>query len=452
MAKKQVLSLEEKLEQALVKADEQPYEVPGNWVWTKLKRAILPMITEKPNTEEEYFRYIDIDAIDNKIQAIRETKKIETKKAPSRASRKVESGNVLFSTVRPYLKNIAFVYPEYNGCIASTGFYVCRVSKVANSHFLFYLLCSDYVIKGLTSLMKGDNSPSIRNSDFEEFSIPLPPINEQKRIIATIESLFAKLDRAKELVQSALDSFAERKAAILHQAFSGELTRKWREERGIESNKAWEQKTFDEVCKSITDGDHQPPPQVSEGIPFLVISNIKEGVVDFSKTRFVSEQYYDELSEKRRPNKGDILYSIVGSFGIPAIVENEDRFCFQRHIALFKPQSINSKFLYYLLSSSSVFEAVSKIATGTAQLTVPIKGLRKILVGVPAIEEQQEIVRILDELLEQEAKAAELADVLKRIDELKQTILAKAFRGELGTNDPAEERALELLKSVLQES
>ena len=140
------------------------------------------------------FRYIDIDAIDNKAHRIRCSKLIEVSKAPSRASREVQNGDILFSLVRPYLKNIALVLENYSDCIASTGFYVCRPNKTLISKYAFYMMTSQYVVNGLNKFMKGDNSPSITGDNIIKWLYPLPPISEQKRIVTRIEEIFNVLD------------------------------------------------------------------------------------------------------------------------------------------------------------------------------------------------------------------------------------------------------------------
>ena len=444
--KKQTLTQEERLAQALVPESEQPYVLLGNWVWVRGSTCLKPMTTKKP--KGDVFYYIDIDAIDNENQTVKSPKEMPVSKAPSRASREVKEGDTLFSMVRPYLKNIAYIDSGLANCIASTGFFVCRPSDSINGEYLYFLMISGYVVEGLNDFMKGDNSPSIRQENIFNFAFPLPPLAEQQRIVTNIKSLFTKLDHAKEMTKSALDSFEDRKAAILHKAFTGEFTAKWREKNGFGLD-SWKEQKLDDVCVSIYDGDHMPPPKSEIGVPFLVISNINQGYVSFQKTRFVPEEYYKNLSETRTPQVSDILYSVTGSFGIPALIETDEPFCFQRHIALLRPDKakLNSKCFWYILQTQEVFNQADSIATGTAQRTVPIKGLRKISFRFPALPEQEEIVRILDSLLTKEQKARQLAeDTIEKIDLMKKTILARAFRGELGTNDPSEESALGLLR------
>lgn len=173
-------------------------KLPQNWCWTKGKFIFSPMKSVRPTGE--MFQYIDIDSIDNTRQAVKEIKVIKTSNAPSRASRYTQEGDVIFSMVRPYLRNIAKI--SINDCIASTGFYVCRPLDMLHSEYCYYLMISDYVVCGLNQFMKGDNSPSISKGDIDNWLFPLPPFSEQQRIVAKIEELFSVLDS----IQCALEA------------------------------------------------------------------------------------------------------------------------------------------------------------------------------------------------------------------------------------------------------
>ena len=175
---------------APISKDEIPFDIPENWIWCRLGDILAPMQSTTP--KGAFFKYIDIDAIDNSTCRIKAPKMIESKNAPSRASRFTKKGDILFSLVRPYLRNIAKV--TENDCIASTGFFVCS-PIIVNSDFCFFLLTSNYVVDGLNQFMKGDNSPSISSQNLIDFTIPLPPLNEQSRIVTKIEELFSTLDQ-----------------------------------------------------------------------------------------------------------------------------------------------------------------------------------------------------------------------------------------------------------------
>ena len=173
-------------------------KLPQNWCWTKGKFIFSPMKSARPTGE--MFRYIDIDSIDNTRQTVKEIKVIKTINAPSRASRHTQKGDIIFSMVRPYLRNIAKI--DINDCIASTGFYVCSPLDMLHSKYCYYLMISNYVVCGLNQFMKGDNSPSINKGDVDDWLFPLPPLAEQQRIVHKIEDLFSVLDNIQKALEA----------------------------------------------------------------------------------------------------------------------------------------------------------------------------------------------------------------------------------------------------------
>jgi type I restriction enzyme, S subunit len=155
-----------------------------------------------------------------------------------------------------------------------------------------------------------------------------------------------------------------------------------------------------DICLIITDGDHQPPPQVTDGIPFLVIGDVSRGRIDVTATRKVPVAYFDALDWTRKPNQGDLLYTVTGSFGIVLEVGHVGPFCVQRHIGIIKTaRSVDNRYLAYALRSPHAFEYATRVATGTAQKTVPLSGLRRLPIPVPPLAEQQRIVARVDELM-----------------------------------------------------
>lgn len=164
--------------------DEIPFDIPESWMWCRGFSCFSDMKARKPNGM--YFDYIDIDSIDNKRHIVHQPKHLKTEAAPSRANRAVASGSVLFSLVRPYLENIAYVDDALKDCIASTGFYVCNSNGALYPRFMFYLMTSKYVIDGLNQFMKGDNSPSVSKDNIENWLYPVPPYQEQVAIVEKI--------------------------------------------------------------------------------------------------------------------------------------------------------------------------------------------------------------------------------------------------------------------------
>lgn len=455
--KKTALTIEERLQQALVPAEEQPYEVPENWVWVRLgsladvkggKRLPKGTTFSENITKHPYIRVTDFNDIGVSLEGL----KYIDEDVYEKISRYTISSDDIYVSIAGSIGKVGIIPSCIDGANLTENAAKITNIKGINQKNLCLFLKSEFAQYQMQSATIATTQAKLALFRIESLTFPLPPLSEQQRIVERIEELFAKLDEAKERLQEVADSFAVRKAAILHKAFTGELTKQWRRENGV-SDESWEDVSLDSVCKSIYDGDHMPPPKSETGIPFLVISNVNTGFISFEKCRFVPEEYYDGLSETRTPEIGDILYTIVGSYGIPVMVDTDKKFCFQRHMALLKPKDIYNRFLWRQLQTQSFFEQATSIATGTAQLTVPIKGLRKLIVKCPTLPEQHEIVRLIDDLLARERAAQQAAEqALASIDLMKKSILARSFRGELGTNKASEASALELLRQVLAEN
>ena len=176
--------------------DEIPFELPESWAWCRGYSCFEGLGSTKP--QGDFFDYIDIDAIDNRLHCIKDAKHLPVSDAPSRASRAVKDGSVLFSLVRPYLENIAFVEEKHSNCIASTGFYVCNSNGVLLPEFMFFLMISGYVVNGLNQYMKGDNSPSISKDNIENWLYPVPPIGEQQTICAKLKTVFTLVENVEK--------------------------------------------------------------------------------------------------------------------------------------------------------------------------------------------------------------------------------------------------------------
>ena len=176
--------------------DEIPFELPDGWMWCRGQSCFEGMESTKP--QGEFFDYIDIDAIDNRLHRIKAAKHLRVSEAPSRASRAVKNGSVLFSLVRPYLENIALVEETHSRCIASTGFYVCNSNGILLPEFMFFLMISGYVVNGLNQYMKGDNSPSISKDNIESWLYPVPPLSEQKTICAKLKTVFTLIQNVEK--------------------------------------------------------------------------------------------------------------------------------------------------------------------------------------------------------------------------------------------------------------
>lgn len=181
----------------------------------------------------------------------------------------------------------------------------------------------------------------------------------------------------------------------------------------------WMKVKLAQVCSSISDGDHLPPPKCESGIPFVTISDIKNNKFDLSNTRFVPKAYFDTIDEKRRIRKGDVLYSVVGSYGIPVYADTDLEIAFQRHIAILKPSStVDSRFLYYSVLSPAFYNAADNVAIGAAQKTITLSALRNLEIPLPQLPVQRHIADVLsayDDLIENNRRRIAILEETARL-------------------------------------
>lgn len=318
---------------------------------------------------------------------------------------------------------------------------VIRTEKIS-SRFLEYFFQSQEYRNLINQVVSGTNINNIKNEHIDNIMIPLPPINEQQRIVNRIESLFTKLDRAKELIEKTLAQFEQNKMAILHKAFTGELTAKWRKENNINEKNFFNKVKLKNVIKLISGRDVSVSlcNDKSIGIPYILgASNIKDN-------KFFIERWIENpvvVSEKN-----DILLSVKGTIG-KLYLQKEEKINISRQImALRALNELNTHYLYYFLLREC--ERLKFEGNGLIP-GISRKDILDLNILLPTLEEQQEIVNILDNLLAKYNKIKNLEQQLEKIELLKKAILAKAFRGELGTNNPDEESAENLLKEILAE-
>ena len=252
---------------------------------------------------------------------------------------------------------------------------------------------------------------------YSKIKVEIPSIPEQERIVARIEELFSQLDSGVETLKKIKRQLAVYRQAVLKKAFSS-----CRKSRAVE-----------QVCVHVTDGDHFPPPKAESGIPFIMISNITNQKIVWENTNHVGEDYYNQIGEKRTPKKGDVLYTVTGSYGIPVLVDFDKKFCFQRHIALLRPnENITQKYLYYVMQSPWVYQQATDKATGTAQKTVALSVLRKIMIPYCDLTRQHTVVSVLESRLSACDSIEQTVDTaLQQAEAMRQSILKQTFEGGL---------------------
>lgn len=438
--KKQIeLTIEEKLQNALVPKEEQPYKIPSNWCWTYIHNIAIVVTGKTPSKKNKeyyggkfpFFKPADLDA----------------------------GRNMQYAT--EYLsekgKSISVIIPEKAtgicciGTIGKCGYFLVEgttnqqintvISKI-NPLYSYYFFNTNSFVRELISKASATTIAIVNKSKLESCLFPVAPLNEQQRIVNRIEFLFAKLDRAKELIENTLAQFEQNKMAILHKAFTGELTVKWRKENNINEKNFFYKVKLRNVIKLISGRDVSVSlcNDKSIGIPYILgASNIKDN-------KFFIERWIENpvvVSEKN-----DILLSVKGTIG-KLYLQKEEKINISRQImALRALNELNTHYLYYFLLREC--ERLKFEGNGLIP-GISRKDILDLNILLPTLEEQQEIVNILDKLLAKYNKIKNLEQQLEKIELLKKAILAKAFRGELGTNNPDEESAENLLKEILAE-
>lgn len=440
------LTPEEKLQQALVPEAEQPYKVPANWCWTYVKyvsEVVTGGTPSKKHTEYysgnfPFFKPADLDA---------ERYVYDASEYLSEEGKKVSRIIPKYSTAVCCIGSIGKSgYLEVEG---TTNQQINSAIPKFNSLYLYYFIKSEYFIEQLWRKASATTISIVNKSKMEDCVFPLPPLTEQQRIVERIESLFAKLDEAKENMQNVLDGYETRKAAILHKAFTGELTANWRKQHGI-SMDSWEEKPLKDLTDVIGDGIHGTPIYTENGEYYFINGNNFSGVEIRIKpeTKRVNHIEYDKY--KVNLNDKTVFVSINGTLGKTAFYNNEKIILGKSACYLNLKENLNKFYLRYFFCSKEFIDYANEKATGSTIKNLGLKAIRNLIIFVPPIPEQTEIVRIIDDLLAKEQQSKELAEnALVKVDLIKKAILAHAFRGELGTNNPADEPAVELLKQVL---
>ena len=431
--KSSCLSVEKKLEQALIPNWDEPYKLPENWCWTTL--GVICSLKNGTKQHDEELAYLDAKT----LRLITEPEMRNNGVVVNKEQKVIlvdgeNSGEV-------------FVVP-YRGYMGST-FRIIDISNHTNEMYIRYFI--DYNRDKLRKNKVGSAIPHLNKELFFGLELPFPPLSEQYRIVEHIESLFSKLHEAKEKAQEVIDSFEIRKAAILHKAFTGELTAKWREKNGIGID-SWENKSINEVCHSLKYGtSKKSKPEGS--VVVIRMGNLQQGEIDWSDLAYTDDQ---EDIEKYRLNPDDVLFNRTNSaalVGKTSIYRGEYPSIYAGYLIKldYDHDMIIGDYLNYALNTTAAKEYCNLVKTdGVNQSNINAKKIGAFVFPVATKPEQKEIIFIIKSLFEKEKQTKRAAEaVIDQIDFMKKSILDRAFRGELGTNDPSEESAVELLKQIL---
>lgn len=448
------LSIEEKLEQALIVPGYEPYQLPENWCWVRID-SVSGVFTG--------------NSINERIKAEKYTGRIN-------GLVYIATKDIGFDSIIDYDTNVYIpkdegfkIAPKGSTLLCIEGGSagrkigivsqdVCFVNKLCAfvpmipllPKYLFYAIQSEFFKKQFDAKKHGLIG-GVSLKDVAANYIPLAPLAQQKIIVDRIESLLSKLDEAKEKAQAVIDSFETRKAAILHKAFSGELTAKWREENGV-GIESWKRKTINDLCHSLKYGTSKK--SNAEGAVIVIrMGNLQQGEIDWTDLAYTDDQ--DDI-EKYRLYPGDVLFNRTNSailVGKTSIYRGDYPAIYAGYLIKldYNREIIVGDYLNYALNTTDAKEYCNSVKTdGVNQSNINAKKIGAYAIPVASITEQKEIIRVIDSMLGKLKESKQLAAaVIEQIDKMKKAVLSRAFCGELGTNDPSEESAVELLKTIL---
>ena len=469
-------------------ASDSSSKLPGGWARVRLRDIVhdVPKVQPRSRPSEKII-YVDISSIDNSQQKITSPKAYLGKDAPSRARQLVEAGDILFSTVRTYLKNIAIVDDVYDGQVASTGFCVLRPDRRISNRYIFYLTTAHGFLNPLSQLQRGTSYPAVRNSDVLAQLVPVAPATEQHRIVSKIEELFTLLDAGVAALEKTRAQLRRYRQSVLKMAMVGELTKERRRVRNREIETASmllerikeERKSRGDKLRSPSPMDtstlpdlpaawmwatlpqlgelnrgrsrHRPrnAPELYGGpYPFIQTGDVRQahGVI-----REYGQTYSGKgLDQSRLWPAGTLCITIAANIADTAILGFDA--CFPDSIVglLTEPSQCDVRFVEYFFRSAK--DRIERYAPATAQKNINVRILSGLAVPLPPLAEQHEIVveverrfSVVDEI------EHAIEQNLRRAQRLRQSILKQAFEGKLVTQDPSDEPASELLERIRKE-
>ena len=430
-------------------------KLPQGWADARLGDVCLVFESRDPgwNPDAE-FTYVDIGAIDNKTQTIAAPKRMLGADAPSRARRVIKADDVLFSTVRTYLKNIAMVPQELDGAFTSTGIAVLRAGDGIEPRYLFNWVTSDEFITEISKSQDGTLYPAVTDKDLFEAGIRLAPVPEQRRIVTKVDGLTARTARARKELDRIPTLIARYKQRLLALAAEGLLTRNWRDEK---CGKAWMTTTVAGLAETTFDGPFgsnlKSADYVDSGVRVVRLENIGSLRFIREKETYITEAKFKSL-QRHELKPDDVLFSSFIAEEIrvcllpddleTVAINKADCFCVRVDRSKCLPE-----FLAYRLASPTCYEVLKDAVHGATRPRISLSHLKQFEIELPPLEEQAEIVRRIESAFGWlDRMSADHAAAARLLPKLDAAILAKAFRGELVPQDPNDEPASVLLEQL----
>ncbi|CAM3930833.1 restriction endonuclease subunit S [Bacillus wiedmannii] len=511
MSKKQK-TIGELLEEARIPEEEQLYEIPENWTWVNLKNCLDNIqygYTETSSLQEIGPKFLRITDIQNDSVNWGSVPYCKITEKELQKYRLEDNDIVVARTGATTGKSYLINKPPM--AVFASYLIRLRCKNIMIPEYLWGFMKSPMYWKQITVVKKGSAQPGANAQILGNLSVPLPPLEEQRRIVEKVERLLNKVEEAQQLIEEAKETFELRRVAILDKMFRGELTRKWKQDNncgdkaGIllkKIQKSNEDDYLEKIKLAKVNGQSKPKkldrsviddPHPNINIPstweWVQLADIVDDLTDYhangsykilkehvelldepnyacmiratnfeqnnfsSVMKYITKSAYDFLA-KSKLYGGEILISKIGNTGSVYLMPNLNKPCSlaMNLFALRVSKYVDNEFVYYYLKSPMGSANIDKYVRGVTTTSIDKKSVRSVWVPLPPINEQLEIKRLLKKFLSIEKDEQEMLKVaMNNLDSIKQSILSKAFRGELGTNDPSEENAIELLKEILQE-
>ena len=452
--------------------------LPEGWYISKISDISMKGEQRKPSGEE-VFIYVDIGSINRDSKCIESPQELMGKEAPSRARKIIRAGDVLVSLTRPNLNAVALVPRELDNQIASTGFEVIK-SLLVDSRYVFALTRSKDFIDSISSVVQGALYPAAKSSDVQAYTFPLPPLAEQKIIADKLDTLLAQVETTKARLERVIDILETFRQSVLIAAVNGKLTEKWRQDnstkkvsyeveehnakkRGLlkvrgkngwdsdidlyelPTNWAWIENhklAIDEanaICAGPFGTSFKAKDFRDEGVPIIFLRHVKESGFNQNKPTFMDRDVWKELHQEYSVFGGELLVTKLGDPPGECCIFPEEI-----GVAMVTPDVLkmnvdtklaNKYYLRHFFNSPASKKMVAEAAFGATRLRIDISLFKLFPIPLPPLDEQTEIVRRVEELFAfADTIAQQTSDALQRVNNLTQSILAKAFRGDLTTD------------------
>lgn len=384
------------------------------WEYKKLGEVCCPKSKIQRATKcfgaSDEISYIDISSIDNSVQEVNSITSFTMSNAPSRAQQKVEYGDIIVSTVRPNLKNVAFIKQHDSNLVASSGFCVLRTTDDIVRNYLFRYITSDIFTQHLMKLTTGANYPAVRDLDVRDSIIPLPPLSTQLSIVSELD----KINELIRLKKEQLKDFDNLAQSLFYEMFGDP----------VENEKGWEVKKLGEVCSQITDGTHNSPTNTEKGdFMYVTAKNIKRDGIILDNITYVDANTHQSIYSRCNPEYGDVLYIKDGvTTGIATINNLKEEFSLLSSVALLKlGDKIINYYLKAVLNTQSLYNKIRSNMGGAAITRLTLVKIKAIKIPLPPLSLQQLFAQRIEQIEHQKA------EVQKSITDL-ETLLASRMQ------------------------